>query len=58
MFLENKLPLQDILVTMNIPMCNIVNYISDDEMIAGCTDRIGNVWINVNEWYEIYIINL
>ena len=40
MFLENKLPLQDILVTMNIPMCNIVNYISDDEMIAGCTDRI------------------
>jgi hypothetical protein len=42
MFLENKLPLQDILVTMNIPMCNIVNYISDDEMIAGCTDRIGN----------------
>lgn len=42
MFLENKLPLQDILVTMNIPICNIVNYISDDEMIAGCTDRIGN----------------
>lgn len=40
MFLENKLPLQDILVTMNIPMCNIVNYISDDEMIAGCTDRM------------------
>ena len=30
MFLENKLPLQDILVTMNISMCNIVNYISDD----------------------------
>lgn len=27
---------------MNIPICNIVNYISDDEMIAGCTDRIGN----------------
>ena len=26
---------------MNIPICNIVNYISDDEMIAGCTDRIG-----------------
>ena len=34
MFLENKMPLQDILVTMNIPICNIVNYISDDEMIA------------------------
>ena len=42
MFLENKLPLQDILVTMNIPICNIVNYISDDEMIDGCTDRIGD----------------
>lgn len=42
MFLENKLPLQEILVTMNILICNIVNYISDDEMIAGCTDRIGN----------------
>jgi hypothetical protein len=55
--LENKLPLQDILVTMNIPMCNIVNYISDDEMIAGCTDRIGNEWINDNEWDEIYNIN-
>lgn len=49
MFLENKLPLQDILVTMNISMCNIVNYISDDEMIAVCTDRIGNEWINDNE---------
>lgn len=49
MFLENKMPLQDILVTMNIPICNIVNYISDDEMIAGCTDRIGNEWINDNE---------
>lgn len=48
-FYENKLPLQDILVTMNISMCNIVNYISDDEMIAGCTDRIGNEWINDNE---------
>ena len=58
MFLENKLPLQDILVTMNIPMCNIVNYISDDEMIAGCTDRIGNEWINDNEWDEIYNINV
>lgn len=57
MFLENKLPLQDILVTMNIPMCNIVNYISDDEMIAGCTDRIWNEWINDNEWDEIYNIN-
>ena len=42
MFLENKLPLQDILVTMNIPICNIVNCISDDEMIAGCTDGIGD----------------
>lgn len=40
MFLEKKLPLQDILITMNIPICNIGNYISDDEMIAGCTDRI------------------
>ncbi len=57
MFLENKLPLQDILVTMNIPICNIVNYISDDEMIAGCTDRIGNEWINDNEWDEIYNIS-
>ena len=43
MFLENKLPLQDILVTMNIPMCNIVNYISDDEMIAGCTVKAGTI---------------
>ena len=34
MFLENKLPLQDILVTMNISMCNIVNYISDDEIVS------------------------
>lgn len=55
MFLENKMPLQDILVTMNIPICNIVNYISDDEMIAGCTDRIGNGWINDNEWDGIYL---
>ena len=53
MFLENKMPLQDILVTMNIPICNIVNYISDDEMIAGCTDRIGNGWINDNESYRL-----
>ena len=43
---------------MNIPICNIVNYISDDEMIAGCTDRIGNGWINDNEWDENYNINL
>ena len=57
MFLENKMPLQDILVTMNIPICNIVTYISDDEMIAGCTDRIGNGWINDNEWDGIYNIN-
>jgi len=26
-------------------------------MIAGCTDRIGNEWINDNEWDEIYNIN-
>ena len=64
MFLENKMPLQDILVTMNIPICNIVfyfikifRYISDDEMIAGCTYRIGNGWINDNEWDGIYNIN-
>lgn len=64
MFLENKLPLQDILVTMNIPICNIVNYISDDEMIAGCTDRIGNgeryiledwCWRVLEEYERIYL---
>ena len=49
MVLENKLTLQDILVTMNIPICNIVNYISDDEMIAGCTDRIGERYI-LEDW--------
>ena len=42
---------------MNIPICNIVNYISDDEIIAECTDRIGNGWINDNEWDGIYNIN-
>lgn len=42
MFIEKRLPLQDILVTMNIPICNIGNYISDDEMMAGCADCMGN----------------
>ena len=49
MCLEKKMPLQDILVTMNIPICNIVNYISDDEMIAGCTDGIGDGYI-LEDW--------
>ena len=30
------------LITIVFIICNIVNYISDDEMIAGCTVRIGN----------------
>lgn len=49
MFLENKLPLQDMLVTMNIPICNIVNYISGDEIIDWCTDRIGDGYI-LEDW--------
>ena len=49
MFLENKLPLQDMLVTMNIPICSIVNYISGDEIIDWCTDRIGDGYI-LEDW--------
>lgn len=49
MFLENKLPLQDMLVTMNIPICNIVNYISGDEIIDWCTDMIGDGYI-LEDW--------
>ena len=48
MFLEKKLPLQDVLVTMNVPICNIGNYITDAEMIEGCMDRGDNE--------EIYIL--
>ena len=53
MFLENKFPLQDVLVTMNIPICNIGNYISDEEMIAGCTNGIakGDNYI-LEDWCE------
>lgn len=48
MFLEKKLPLQDVLVTMNVPICNIGNYITDAEMIEGYMDRGDNE--------EIYIL--
>ena len=44
-------------ITFNERIMYNLNYISDDEMIAGCTDRIGNEWINDNEWDEIYNIN-
>ena len=33
-------PLQDVLVLMNIPISNISNYISDEEMIEFTTDKL------------------
>ena len=39
-FLLKENPLQDVLVLMNIPISNISNYISDEEMIEFTTDKL------------------
>ena len=39
-FLLKENPLQDVLVLMNIPISNISNYISDEEMIEFTTDNL------------------
>ena len=39
-FLLKENPLQDVLVLMNIPICNISNYISDEEMIEFTTYKL------------------
>lgn len=38
MVIEKRLPLQDVIWTMNIPLCNIGNYIKDDELSRCCTE--------------------